>query len=332
MKSENQKMQIAILGAGFCGLATAWHLTQRGYHNIVIFDPLDIGKGTSGMAAGLLHPFAGVHAKKNPQADEGMAASLNLIDIAEKALKAPIVHKKGLIRLAITAEQQIDFAATASRHSDVHWLTVEASQKKLGFEQPYPGIYINSARVVDCPKYLEGLWIACKNEGVIFEKRAIQSLEEVSHFDRIIVTMGAATKKIPKLQDLKITPIKGQLLEMKWPESVPVPSYPISSQTYLIMKEGENKCIAGATFERNFNTENPEIEVALQEILPKMHPFLPELIPPLTLECHSGMRASTPSHQPILEKINEKTWLLTGMGSKGLLYHALYAERLALSL
>lgn len=325
MKSENQKMQIAILGSGFCGLATAWHLTQKGLRNIVIFDPQGIGQGASGMAAGLLHPFAGVHAKKNLQADQGMTASLNLIEVAEKALGMPVICSKGLVRLAISEQQKTDFTATASLHPDVHWLTVEDSQKKLGMNQAYPGIFIESAMVVDCPKYLKGLWIACAKEGVVFEKRAIRSLEEVKDFDRIIVAMGAATKKIPELSDFKITPIKGQLLEMHWPKGVSTPLFPISSKTYLIMKE-KDKCIVGATFERNYKTENPDIEIAVQEILPKLHSFFPELNSSLVIECRSGVRASTPSHRPILEKVNEKTWLITGMGSKGLLYHALYAE------
>jgi glycine/D-amino acid oxidase-like deaminating enzyme len=322
--------KIAILGAGFCGLAAAWHLIQNGMRHIVIFDPQGIGQGASGVAAGLLHPFAGVHAKKNPHADEGMAASLQLIAVAEKTLDTPIISGKGLVRPAVTEQQQTDFALAASQYpNEVDWLSAEACQKKLGINHAYPGIFIKPAYIIECEKYLKGLWTACANEGVAFEKRRIRSLEEVNDFDKIIVTMGAAAKQLPELQHIKLTPIKGQLLELHWPEGVSPPLFPLSSQTYLIMKEGGTKCIAGATFERDFKTEGPDPEIALQEILPKLHPFIPELHSSLLIECRTGLRASTPGHLPLLQRINEKTWLLTGMGSKGLLYHALYADKLA---
>lgn len=322
-------MQIAILGAGFCGLAVAWHLTQIGVRKIIIFDPQGIGQGASGVAAGLLHPFAGLHAKKSPQADQGMVASLHLLSIAEKALYTPIILKKGLVRLAINEQQKADFAMTASLYpEDVHWLTAEACQSKLGYTGSYPGIFIESAVVVDSEKYLKGLWTACAKEGVVLEKRAIQSLREVDHFDLTIVAMGATAKKLPELSHIKVNPIKGQILELHWPEGIYSPLFPISSQGYLITKEEGKKCILGATYERNYHTEAPDREKALREILPKWNPFFPQLNASLVVGCRSGVRASTPSHQPILEKVNEKTWLLTGMGSKGLLYHALYAKKL----
>lgn len=321
-------MRMAILGAGFCGLAVAWHLAQKGMHEIVLFDPLGIGQGASGVAAGLLHPYAGSQAKKNLRADSGMAATHCLLAVAETAIGMPVITGKGLIRLAISDQQKVDFAKIASLYPDVHWLKAEDCQQKLGITAPYPGILIDSAVVVDCEKYLKGLWITCERKGVLFEKRAVQSLAELDHFDRIIVTMGAAAKKLPELSTIKVTPIKGQILELQWPETIPPLLLPISSQAYLIMKEGEGKCIAGATYERNFQTENPDLETALREIMPKLQAFLPELNASLVTDCRAGVRASAPGHQPLLQMIDKRTFLLTGMGSKGLLYHALYAEEL----
>jgi glycine/D-amino acid oxidase-like deaminating enzyme len=320
---------MAILGAGFCGLAVAWHLAQKGTHEIVLFDPLGIGQGASGVSAGLLYPYAGSQAKKNLRADSGLVATHRLLTVAETAIGMPVITSKGLIRLAISDQQKVDFATTASLYpDDVHCLNTEDCQKKLGITEPYPGILIDSAVIVDCEKYMKGLWIACADKGVVFEKRAIQSLSELDHFDRVVVTMGAAAKKLPELSKIKVTPIKGQILELQWPKTIPPLLLPISSQAYLIMKEGEGKCIAGATFERNFQTENPDLETALREIMPKLQAFLPELNASLVTECRAGVRASAPRHQPLMQMIDKRTFLLTGMGSKGLLYHALYAEEL----
>ncbi|HRD55095.1 MAG TPA: FAD-dependent oxidoreductase, partial [Parachlamydiaceae bacterium] len=50
-------MKIAIIGAGFAGLATAWHLLQHQDKiplEVTIFDSSGFGGGASGIAAGLL--------------------------------------------------------------------------------------------------------------------------------------------------------------------------------------------------------------------------------------------------------------------------------------
>lgn len=321
-------MKIAILGAGFCGLAAAWFLTQNGKHDITIFDPRGIGKGASGVAAGLLHSYAGSQAKKNIRADEGLAATLKLLKISEAALNEPVIAGHGLIRLAVSQKQKEDFANAAKLYPDVHWLTVEECQMKLGITVPYPGIFIDSAVVVDCEKYLQGLWKSCMNSGVAFEKKAILSLLEISDFDRILITMGAAAKSLPELSEIKVTPIKGQVLEMRWPEGLPSLQFPISSQAYVLMQNDGKRCIAGASYERNFQTEEPDLPTALEEIMPKLQSYLPEMTSSLVVGCRAGIRASAPRHQPLLQKIDHKSWLLTGMGSKGLLYHALYAEEL----
>lgn len=321
-------MQIAVLGAGFCGLAVTWHLLQKGVKEITLFDPLGIGKGASGVAAGLLHPYAGSQAKKNLRADEGLKATHQLLEVARKTLDLPIILSKGLIRLAVSDEQKKDFALVASQYPDVHWLDAAQCSEKLGHNQPHPGILIDSAVAIDCERYLHGLWTACAAKGVQFEKKAVPSLEELEDFDQIIVTMGAAAKALPELSSIQVTPIKGQVIELNWPQSLPPLNLPISSQAYVLMQAEGKRCIAGATFERHFDGEGPDLLSALKEIMPKLQAFLPEITSSMVVGCRAGVRASAPKHQPLVAKIDKKSWLLTGMGSKGLLYHALYADEL----
>ena len=323
-------MKIAILGAGFCGLATALHLIKKGARDLVLFDPLGIGKGASGIAAGLLHPYAGARATKNLDADSGLTATLSLIQIAEAALNSPVITSKGLFRPAVSSMQKKDFAETALLYPDVHWLTAETCKLQYGLDQPHPGIFIDSAITIDCEKYLEGMWKTASEAGVSFEKKAIHSLEELHDFDRILITVGAAVKSLPELQNIKITPIKGQVLELDWPKERPPLSFPISSKAYLLRQPDGMKCIAGATFERNYLSEGPDLIVATNDILPKIQEIFPEINSAHITGCRSGIRASAARHQPLMTQVNQKSWILTGMGSKGLLYHALYAEKLAI--
>lgn len=44
--------------------------------------------------------------------------------------------------------------------------------------------------------------------------------------------------------------------------------------------------------------------------------------------CYAGVRAVTPQHRPLIQRLSSSQWILIGMGSKGLLYHALFAKEL----
>ena len=80
-----------------------------------------------------------------------------------------------------------------------------------------------------CEKYLKGLWQACLSCGATFDPIAVQSLQELHDFDRIIVTMGADTTTLPELAHLSISRTKGQLLELSWPQDLPFLHCPLNS-------------------------------------------------------------------------------------------------------
>jgi glycine/D-amino acid oxidase-like deaminating enzyme len=56
--------------------------------------------------------------------------------------------------------------------------------------------------------------------------------------------------------------------------------------------------------------------------------LMPALKSSVVIGCRAGVRASTPDHRPIVKQVDERIWIFTGLGSKGLLYHALFAEQL----
>ncbi len=324
-------MQIAIIGAGFTGLAVAWHLLQAQSASsiqVTVFDSAGIGGGTSGMAVGLLHPYAGLHAKLNRFGQEGLAATLKLLEVASKTLNQPVADLSGMLRLALDDSQQYDYAKCAGKYSDVEWLDAEQCQSKVKGLVHAPGILIKSALTVNCQLYLKGLWLACSQRGVKLECSFIKSLQELNSFDLIIAATGGLTKSIRELTHLPITEVKGQILEFAPPHTFSSLSLPLNNQAYLLQDPITKTFLAGATFEKNFSSTEPEPSVAIQEIMPRIKAFLPAFENVQILSCRSGIRASTPKHLPLIEKISPRCWTLTGMGSKGLLYHALYAERL----
>jgi glycine/D-amino acid oxidase-like deaminating enzyme len=328
-------MRIAIIGAGFSGLATAWHLLHSKDLNplpeIVVFDPLGIGEGTSGMAAGLMHPYAGAHSKLNRWGLEGMKESIHLLESASNSLGKPVADYCGLLRIASTEAQKKDFENSSTLYEDITWQDIDKCKSQVPGVISQPGIFIKSSITVHSKLYLEGLWFACQKKGAVIKKTLITNLDELEKigFDIIVVAAGAWTKKIIQLVDIPVKAVKGQILEIEWPHDKATLPFPLNSHAYLAMDLNRTKCLVGATYERDFNSEGACREFAVQDIMPKAISIYPALYSFKILDCRAGLRASAPDHLPWLKRVNSKTWVITGMGSKGLLYHALYGKQCA---
>ncbi len=315
------KTKIAVVGAGFTGLATAWRLSNALEANITIFDPGEIGENASGISAGLLHPFTGPRAKMPPHAQEAMQDTLELMEIAEKALGIAVMRKTGLLRPATNPLQEKFFQECAAMHSDTHWLSPQETLNKAPGINAKSALYIETAYQIETKLYLEGLWKACSDRGIIWKKIKISSLNELRDYEAVILATGAAL--LPEVAHLRITPVKGQLLTLEWDHPLPIPVNP----GVYIVRSGQHT-IVGATYEHQFTSPQPDLELAIASLLPKMLEVYPSLVDAKIIDCNASLRASAPSHQPLIFKANPKTWMITGMGSKGLLYHAHYSKKI----
>jgi len=322
-------MKIAIVGAGFTGLATAWYLLQQPQAcKVTLYDEKVIGGGTSGIAAGLLHYYAGAHAKLNRFGKEGWKETTSLLEIASQAIGKPVAEYTGMLRLALTDEQVDDFSTSAAKHLDLHLWNAAACQQKIPYVLARAGLFIPTAITVSSSLYLAGLWEACRQKGAHFIQQQIANLAELSDFDLIILATGEGTGTLADLSQYHLTRVKGQLLELEWPQNLEPLPYPLNSHVYLMMSPNRQTCIVGSTFEREFADLDIDLDTAKSEILPKAYEFFPLLQEMAVVNIFSGGRVSAKNHLPLCEKINGKTWLFTGMGSKGLLYHAFFAKKL----
>lgn len=321
-------MHIAVIGAGFVGLATAWNLLNTFPSiRLTLFDSVGIGGGASGISAGLLHPYTGPHARLNKQGIEAMEATNQLIAIASRyATRFPIMQK-GILRLALHKQQLRDFQQTAILHSNTAWLDIEECQRRAPGIVKSPALFLKEGLLVDVPAYLDGLWKACQAKGAQFIQQSISSLENLKDFDIRIFATGIETLKIPEFSHLPLIPVKGQTLIIEWPQELSTPAYPIIGGVYLLMQKNRQALI-GATFEKQFDSPLPEPQLAKQELLSKAVELYPLLHSAKVIDCQAGIRASAPGHLPLLIEPYPNSWVLSGMGSKGLLYHQLFAEKL----
>lgn len=315
-------MRIAIIGAGFAGLATAWKLlNHKKKPHVALFDAEE--SSASKTAAGLMHPFVGAAAKYNWRGNEGFQASKELLQEVQSFAAEPLFEQAGLLRVAVTEQQRQDFSHAAKQHEEITWLEAKEAREEILF----PAIFIKKAITVYSDSYLEALLQGCKAKGVDYIKKKITALETLDSYDQIVVATGSATKAL--LPKLPLTLFKGQLLTYAWPqEMLPLP-YPISSFAYIVMNKEQSACYVGSTYERHFANALPNKEEAVKLLYPKIEALLPALCKQSPIDCRAAVRATTPNRRPYCEKVNSKVWLFTGLGSKGLLYHALLAEELA---
>jgi glycine/D-amino acid oxidase-like deaminating enzyme len=315
--------KIAVVGGGYAGLAASWHLLQKGF-DITLFD-LEDGKSASVISTGLLQIYPGEHARRSWEGEKALQETISLLDIASNELGEPVYLRNGLFRPAVMAEQEASFRKTASLYSDVFWWDEEEVKKKLPYLSPFPGLFVPGAITVDSAKYVEGLHAACLKAGMQFQRKKVESQSELSSFDSIIIAAGAATLDLTSTT-LPLSITKGQMLVCKLPEGFDL-TMSIGGKGH-ISSLGNGLCFIGSTYERDYKSLAPDLERALL-LKDLVSTFLPVASDFEVVECRAALRiAQKASYLPLIEQLDEKTWIYTGLGSRGLLYHGLFAKKL----
>lgn len=319
--------KVAIIGAGFSGLATAWYLLKRNFQ-VTVFDSPDDKQKASSIAAGLLHYYSGQHAKLNRNGQESYEVTCRLLEIASEAIGEKVFETSKLLRPALNELQSRDFQLAASHYHDVRWMTSAECQELVPGMAAKPGIMIESALTVYTDLYLKGLAHAVRqSQGEIIE-RQIEELKELEEFHHVVLAPGNGLFKLVPSLPIKLGRVKGQILEFEWPKDLPPLAYPLNSQAYILMNQDRTKCFVGATFERDFAVSTPDVETAIHAIMPKAVALFPSIERMRLLNCRAAVRVTGLQHLPCITQIDAKISLITGMGSKGLLYHAAYAKAL----
>jgi len=99
-------MKVAVVGAGFAGLALTWHLLQEGAE-VDLYDEKGVGAGASGVSSGLLHPYIGQQANRSWKADEAIAMTKELLDISQRFSKDPVADFSGIIRKLTPKQSEV---------------------------------------------------------------------------------------------------------------------------------------------------------------------------------------------------------------------------------
>lgn len=371
---EPPPSRIAIIGGGLAGMATAYHLLnstaryarKRAFSHtdlhLTIFDPAEPGSGgATAAAAGLLHPFTPRMKKRVWKPLKSINATVHLVEHAQSCSQQPLIAYPGILRLALHEKQHNDFRIAAHRFPAELEL-LEPSQVAERFphlNQNVPAIFLKKAAVVNTPAYLQALWRLCQQSHRIEWRH--QAVHDVQHilgdgppsFDTVVICAGAAIPSIQGLSQVPLRLCRGQNLLLKPRQQSYAHQTPVISGKYVVPDlfghaPGQH-IIAGATFEYDYQEQNPETfmqhlckkdtDRALTELKQPLHDIAPGLIDKCTVHgTSSGTRALPPRSPdgsiPIVCKLSgtdpgTSCWLFSGLGSRGVLHHAYLARMLA---
>jgi len=319
--------QLAIVGAGFAGLAVAYHWLSSRKGPVTIFDPNGIGGGASGVSTGLLHPFPGRQALRSWRAEEGMTATQELIEAAERALGRAVCERSGVLRLVADKAQEEMFRQRAQEDREAVWWEPAQVVGMVPGAAPVCGLWISGGITVYSGLYLEGLWRACQELGADFEKKRIRSLQELSSYDHIVLAAGSETLHFPECNHLPLEQVKGQTLLCRWPHKLPCS---LAANGHITPTEDPNLCQIGSTYEKPVLDPHPDPDM-IPHLLEKAALFYPPARHFPVVEQRAAIRMAVKHNQyrPLVQQVAANAWVFTGLGSRGLLYHALLGRELA---
>jgi glycine/D-amino acid oxidase-like deaminating enzyme len=299
-------MKVSVIGAGYAGLAVCWHLLQYPDIQVTLFDG---GAGASSASTGLLHPFPGRTSSRSWMAKEGMEESNFLIGVAEAALGRVVANRGGIRRLPWASWQEKEFLKLTKKDPEALW--VESA------------LWIPSGVAVYSKSYMEGLLKASLSKGAILRKENVDSLDSLDA-DHIVLATGAGTSRF---LDLPLIAVKGHALLCRWGGDRL--SHSLICNGHITPSEDPDLCMIGSTYEHEFTSSDPD-PAYIPQLLAKAQAFYPPAKDFKVVELFSGIRMTQKvGYRPVVERISPSMHVFTGLGSRGLLYHALLGKQIA---
>lgn len=322
-----------IVGAGLAGACSALALSREG--TVLVLDAGKAPAGASRVAAGIVNPFTGLRAHMIWRAREALEAFQETLDDTDTAA---LFTATGVLRPASDAAQAAHFKEVALRFpADATWLTKrEAVDRFPGLCMHTGALLTRHGGTVQPDRFVRAVLAAAQKNGVVLQEHAristwgedrqgafVDTGGSRFYATRVLLTLGYGYHRFPELRRLNLHPIKGQVVHVTRPSALPAAiQIPVAGPTYLAPYA--DTLVVGASYERGFPHTRPTQEVT-RGILRRAEALWPPLRTARIVQETAGVRVTTPGTRlpscGLLPGRNN-IWLLTGLGSKGLLLGA----------
>jgi glycine/D-amino acid oxidase-like deaminating enzyme len=243
---------------------------------------------------------------------------------------------KAIRRPAFNQEHVAMFVAAASEYPEYISFDTKDEDYASGsatFQKSY---------VVNTPLYLSRLkhgletkynlkWVAKALTAA--ELRGLQS-----SYDFVVVCAGAEVKNLWPDKELPVTYVRGQNVIYQSSSTSSLGDARICGE--YVVPIGGGRILGGATHEYSIDDlhKGPDMDTALSILTPSLNVLYPSLKNAVPVSCEAGVRVATQrTHLGKIPQIGihpelDRTWMLTGLASHGLVHHALVAKLLVTAL
>lgn len=329
-----------IAGAGIAGVCAGLALMDR--CPLLLADLQTPEAASTSVVAGLANPLIPRRGNLVWRAEEALDA---LDAVADQVGVAPL--QPGVLRIATSWDQMDAYRARATSHPHLcSWHASTDSQRQWPWlRAPYGTLEIHRGGSFDLPGLLRAGIVRMESQGVSV-RRDWQLMDWSETGDavearflgpdgartfvcsRLILCLGAGYAAFSRLHALRLSRVKGQLISVSPAGKIPR-FRPVSVGGYAVPLD--DAVVVGSSYAHDFENAEPE-EAVTRELLRKVSPSLPWLEGASVRSTATGIRVTVPGTRlPMVGPLpgHERTWILTGMASRGLLMGPLIASRLA---
>ena len=346
--------RVAVIGGGIAGASLAYALKRHGLVPVV-FDTAP-ASGASGNPAGLIMPRLDLG--DTPAAKFFLQAYVNVIRLLSDLNEAdhPSLFAPCGVTLCANDENE------RARHEKI---VVEKLLPEGWIEQRDDGLFFPQAGVVDPPRYVETLLdgVEIRRERVTAIDHGDKSLfiiteNERCEVDAVVIANGVGALRFAQTRTLPLSGVAGQLDHFT---DAPAPDHATAAGPYAAPAPGGGLVI-GATYDKLTPGEAPTVSAAAtKENIAAAAPLIPDIAAGLTLEqsnSRASVRCQTPDRLPLAGPVPDwgfyggaydglrqgkrldypagemqpGIFILTGLGSRGLVTAPLCAEIIASAL
>jgi len=313
---------IAIIGGGVFGLSIGWYLARAG-QPVTLFEKGRVGRGATGVAAGMLMPWK-----------LSKSFSRNLFDLQQAghkqwpafagALKRASdidIHyqTEGRYFVALNKKTAKRFGKQYRFHQKIgfplEWLTGDEARRRepgLG-PQVQAAIFSPWGHQVDSRRLMRALKQAFLRAGgslqeqtevsqILVEDSQVQGLQLATgpvKANTVILAAGAwSNRLVPDALPQPVHPLKGQTLTLQMCAEAPLISTALIGPRYLVPRP-DGRLIIGTTVEADTFDLRPTAG-GVFSILKKAQQMVPGIKELPVLEISAGLRPTGPDRLPVL--------------------------------
>jgi glycine oxidase len=300
-------VDLAVVGGGVIGLATAWRCARSGLR-VRVYDPAP-GRGASYASAGMLAPVSEAYfgeAELTRLLVESAARWPAFRAELEAATGVEIGYRdEGTLVVALTPDDLAEAERLREYQASLGLPITALRPARLREREPLlsprlrGGAFAAEDRQVDPRRLVTALRAALGAAGVSIEPRPATDLSAVDA-EVVVVAAGCGTGA---LTGLPVRPVKGQILRLRAPAGAPpgfrhvIRGYADGRSVYLVPRV-DGEVVVGATVEELGDATVTAGGVL--ELLRAAVDLVPELAEYELAEATVGHRPGTPDNAPIV--------------------------------